>query len=76
MFDSFGGERLFTSPGWTDSVLTFSPKDLLSGAARPERFLYRARGRGYCGEYQVLDSAGRWRMGDMLECARQSKAPR
>jgi len=70
IYDNFGGQRLFTSSGWHDAVLTFETHALLAPATRQERFVYGslASGPGYSVEYQVLDKAGTWKMGDVLEC--------
>jgi len=70
IYDNFGGQRLFTSSGWQDAVLTFETHALLAPLTRQERFIYKslAKGAGYSVEYQVLDKTGTWKMGDVLEC--------
>jgi hypothetical protein len=69
IFDNFGGQRLFTSPGWQRDALTLEAQTLLTPPARQERFLYRTlAGGGYSVEYQVLQSSGTWKVGDLLEC--------
>jgi hypothetical protein len=70
IFDNFGGQRLFTSPGWREGLLTFEERALLGPPPRQERFRYRTlpAGAGYGVEYQVLAKTGQWRMGDTLEC--------
>jgi hypothetical protein len=69
IYDNFGGQRVFTSPGWEQSVLIFEVQALLAPPARQERFRYqRLASGGYSVEYQVLDKSGAWKMGDVLEC--------
>jgi hypothetical protein len=69
IFDNFGGQRVFTSPGWQQSALTFETQAPRPPPARQERFVYqRLSGAGYSVEYQVLDSSGAWKMGDTLQC--------
>ena len=70
IYDNFGGQRLFTSSGWQDAALTFETHALLAPVTRQERFIYKSltSGAGYSVEYQVLDKAGTWKMGDVLEC--------
>jgi hypothetical protein len=71
IYDNFGGQRQFVSAGWHESVLTFEPAPPPDRNQREERFLYRTTAVGYSVEYQVRDPGGSWKMGDILECARQ-----
>jgi hypothetical protein len=75
IFDNFGGARLFTSGGWQDSALVFDERPLINAPAHQERFIYeRLPAGGYSVEYQVLEAAKQWRMGDVLACTGESTA--
>jgi hypothetical protein len=70
IYDNFGGQRLFVSPGWQQAVLTFEERPLLGPPVRQERFLYRTAPGGYSVEYQVQDKNAGWKMGDVVTCGR------
>jgi hypothetical protein len=67
VLDSVGGDRLFSSPGWTGGTLTWSREQADTPVADKFVFVRNASTFGY--RYDVLRD-GQWSTVDVLECKR------
>jgi hypothetical protein len=73
MEDNFGGVRLFRSAGWRDSTIVLESAPLLGDSTRHERFSYSAESPDrFRMEYRVSRDGKAWKLGDALECERES----
>lgn len=74
VFDNFGGDRRYTSPGWAGDTLAL---ENIATSGYLDRFAFQRRGDGaYRVTYTYRDRSGAWRLGDAQTCTRDTRMPR
>ena len=73
VFDNFGGDRRYASPGWAGDTLTL--ENVATGGYL-DRFAFQRRGDAYRVTYTYRDRSGAWRLGDAQTCTRDMRIPR
>ena len=74
VFDNFGGERRYTSPGWVGDTLTL---ENIATSGYLDRFAFQRHGDdAYRVTYTYRNRSGAWQLGDEQSCTRDAQAPR
>lgn len=73
VYDNFGGDREFTSPGWEGGRFTWSNVD--TSAAKRDRFVFEKEPGGYRYTYEVSTDGATWTGVDSLLCLSPSSSP-
>lgn len=69
--DSFGGMRIFTSPGWQENRLTWTG-DTLAPEKPKQHFLFdKKRPREFVVTFELSREEGGWRPIDVLTCTKK-----
>jgi len=72
VFDNFGGERRYTSPGWVGDTLTL---ENTAANGYLDRFAFQRHGAAYRVTYTYRSQGGAWRLGDVQSCRRDTPTP-
>lgn len=74
VFDNFGGDRRYTSPGWVGDTLTL---ENIATSGYLDRFAFRRHGDdAYRVTYTYRNRSGAWQLGDEQSCTRDIQKPR
>src|SRR6185437_8516184 len=73
VFDNFGGDRRYTSPGWVGDTLTL---ENVATSGYLDRFVFQRHGEdAYRVNYTYRNRSGAWQLGDEQSCTRDAQAP-
>ena len=73
VFDNFGGDRRYTSPGWVGDTLTL---ENVATSGYLDRFVFQRHGEdAYRVTYTYRNRSGAWQLGDEQSCTRDAQAP-
>ncbi|WP_426661907.1 hypothetical protein [Rhodanobacter aciditrophus] len=74
VFDNFGGDRRYASPGWVGDTLAL--ENTATGGCL-DRFVFRRHGDdAYRVTYTYRNRSGAWQLGDEQSCTRDTRIPR
>jgi hypothetical protein len=69
IYDSFGGARKFTSPGWTEDKLVWTGETAKTDPPVTQRFVFRRDSPSqFVMNYEVKKGAADWVIGDTITC--------
>ena len=70
--DSFGGMRIFTSPGWQKDRLVWSGNALIPEKKPQQHFLFDKKGpREFVVTFELSRDEGGWKPVDVLTCIKK-----